>query len=110
MLDVEQPFQVAPFFDAIGILLQLAPDCLEDLAGALDVDLVRHLDPFAEIRACRRARPSERIAAGPYLQRIGANKPYEPFALSVIAFAITWGCLILIQLVSRFQKSAQRPD
>jgi ABC-type spermidine/putrescine transport system, permease component II len=52
----------------------------------------------------------DRPAFGPYLQRIGANKPYEPFALSVIAFAITWGCLILIQLVSRFQKSAQRPD
>ncbi|MBO3760900.1 ABC transporter permease [Ciceribacter sp. L1K23] len=51
----------------------------------------------------------DRPAFGPYLQRIGANKPYEPFALSVIAFAITWGCLALIQLVSRFQKSAQRP-
>ena len=51
----------------------------------------------------------DRPAFGPYLQRIGANKPYEPFALSVIAFGITWGCLALIQLVSRFQKSAQRP-
>ena len=29
-------------------------------------------------------------------------------ALAVIAFAITWGCLSLIQLVSRFQKSAPR--
>ena len=48
----------------------------------------------------------DRPAFGPYLQRIGANKPYEPFALSVIAFAITWGCLALIQLVSRFQKTA----
>ncbi|MBD9372957.1 ABC transporter permease [Rhizobium sp. ARZ01] len=48
----------------------------------------------------------DRPAFGPYLQRIGANKPYEPFALSVIAFAITWGCLSLIQLVTRFQKSA----
>ncbi len=51
----------------------------------------------------------DRPAFGPYLQRIGANKPYEPFALSVIAFAITWGCLGLIQLVSRFQKTTQRP-
>lgn len=51
----------------------------------------------------------DRPAFGPYLQRIGANKPYEPFALSVIAFAITWGCLALIQLVSRFQKSTRRP-
>ncbi|MDR6756694.1 putative spermidine/putrescine transport system permease protein [Mycoplana sp. BE70] len=48
----------------------------------------------------------DRPAFGPYLQRIGANKPYEPFALSVIAFGITWGCLALIQLVTRFQKTA----
>jgi putative spermidine/putrescine transport system permease protein len=48
----------------------------------------------------------DRPAFGPYLQRIGANKAYEPFALSVIAFAITWGCLGLIQLVSRFSKAA----
>ena len=51
----------------------------------------------------------DRPAFGPYLQRIGANKAYEPFALSVIAFGITWGCLVLIQLVSRLQKTAQRP-
>lgn len=51
----------------------------------------------------------DRPAFGPYLQRIGANKPYEPFALSVIAFGITWGCLALIQLVTRFQKFAKRP-
>lgn len=48
----------------------------------------------------------DRPAFGPYLQRIGANKAYEPFALSVIAFGITWGCLALIQLVSRFSKAA----
>lgn len=51
----------------------------------------------------------DRPAFGPYLQRIGANKAYEPFALSVIAFGITWGCLALMQMISRFQKSAQRP-
>ena len=50
----------------------------------------------------------DRPAFGPYLQRVGANKAYEPFALSVIAFGITWGCLSLIQLVSRFSKSAPR--
>jgi putative spermidine/putrescine transport system permease protein len=50
----------------------------------------------------------DRPAFGPYLQRVGANKAYEPFALSVIAFAITWGCLALIQLVSRFSKTAPR--
>ncbi len=50
-----------------------------------------------------------RPAFGVYMQNVGANKAYEPFALSVIAFGITWGCLVLIQLVSRLQKTAQRP-
>lgn len=45
-----------------------------------------------------------RPAFGPYLARIGANKPYEPFALSVIAFGITWVCMGLIQLANRFSK------
>jgi putative spermidine/putrescine transport system permease protein len=45
-----------------------------------------------------------RPAFGPYLQIVGANKAYEPSALAVIAFAITWGCMGLIQLVTRFQK------
>ena len=46
----------------------------------------------------------DRPAFGPYLQRIGHNKPYEPFALSVLAFAITWACMGLIQLVTRLSK------
>ncbi len=50
-----------------------------------------------------------RPAFGPYMQLLGANRAYEPAALAVIAFVITWGCLGLIQLVSRLQKSAQRP-
>ena len=45
-----------------------------------------------------------RPAFGPYLQLMGANKAYEPFALSTIAFAITWACMGLIQLVTRFSK------
>lgn len=45
-----------------------------------------------------------RPAFGPYLQLMGANKAYEPFALAVIAFAITWACMGLIQLVTRFTK------
>jgi putative spermidine/putrescine transport system permease protein len=47
-----------------------------------------------------------RPAFGPYMQLLGANRAYEPAALAVIAFAITWGCLGLIQLVSRLQKAA----
>jgi putative spermidine/putrescine transport system permease protein len=49
-----------------------------------------------------------RPAFGPYMQLLGANRAYEPAALAVIAFAITWGCLALINLVSRFQASTQR--
>jgi putative spermidine/putrescine transport system permease protein len=45
-----------------------------------------------------------RPAFGPYLQLVGANKAYEPSALAVIAFAITWLSMGLIQLVSRFGK------
>ena len=45
-----------------------------------------------------------RPAFGPYLQLIGANRAYEPAALAVIAFAITWGCMGLMQLVTRLAK------
>jgi putative spermidine/putrescine transport system permease protein len=45
-----------------------------------------------------------RPAFGPYMQILGANRAYEPPALAVIAFAITWGCMGLMQLVTRFSK------
>ena len=45
-----------------------------------------------------------RPAFGPYLQVLGANRAYEPAALAVIAFGITWACMGLIQLVTRLQK------
>jgi len=48
-----------------------------------------------------------RPAFGPYLQLIGANKAYEPPALAVIAFLMTWASIGLINLVSRFQKVAR---
>jgi putative spermidine/putrescine transport system permease protein len=51
-----------------------------------------------------------RPAFGPYMQLLGANRAYEPAALAVIAFAITWGCMALIQVVSRFApKSPEQP-
>jgi putative spermidine/putrescine transport system permease protein len=40
-----------------------------------------------------------RPAFGPYLQLIGANRAYEPAALAIIAFAVTWACMGLINLV-----------
>jgi putative spermidine/putrescine transport system permease protein len=45
-----------------------------------------------------------RPAFGPFMQLIGANRAYEPPALAVIAFALTWGCMGLMQLVSRLSK------
>ena len=42
-----------------------------------------------------------RPAFGPYMQLLGANRAYEPAALAVIAFAVTWGCMGLMQLISR---------
>lgn len=43
----------------------------------------------------------DRPAFGPYLQLIGANRAYEPSALAVITFAITWSCMALIQVLGR---------
>lgn len=45
-----------------------------------------------------------RPAFGPYLQLMGANRAYEPFALATIAFAITWACMGLIQLLTRITR------
>ena len=48
-----------------------------------------------------------RPAFGPYLQVLGANRAYEPAALAVISFGITWACMGLIQLVTRFSRHTQ---
>lgn len=47
-----------------------------------------------------------RPAFGPYMQLLGANRAYEPAALAVIAFAITWGCMAVIQVLARFAPRA----
>lgn len=52
-----------------------------------------------------------RPAFGPYLQLIGANRAYEPAALAIIAFIITWGAMGMIQLLARFApKTSPRTD
>ncbi len=43
----------------------------------------------------------DRPAFGPYLQLVGANRAYEPSALAIISFAITWACIGLIQFSAR---------
>ncbi len=46
-----------------------------------------------------------RPAFGPYMQLIGANRAYEPSALAIIAFFVTWACMGLIQLVGRQRRA-----
>jgi putative spermidine/putrescine transport system permease protein len=50
-----------------------------------------------------------RPAFGPYMQLLGANRAYEPAALAVIAFGITWACMGLIQLVARAAPKPAKP-
>lgn len=52
-----------------------------------------------------------RPAFGPYMQNLGANRAYEPAALAIIAFLLTWGCMTMIQLLSRYApKTANKPN
>jgi putative spermidine/putrescine transport system permease protein len=46
-----------------------------------------------------------RPAFGPYLQLIGANRAYEPSALAIIAFLVTWGCMGIINLVGNMKSN-----
>jgi putative spermidine/putrescine transport system permease protein len=48
----------------------------------------------------------DRPAFGPYLQNIGANRAYEPSALAIIAFIVTWACMGLIQIFGRGRAGA----
>jgi putative spermidine/putrescine transport system permease protein len=42
-----------------------------------------------------------RPAFGPYLALIGQDRAYEPAALAIISFALTWGSIAIIQLLGR---------
>lgn len=46
----------------------------------------------------------DRPAFGPFMVWIGGNKAYEPAALAVIAFGITWACMGLIAVAGRLSK------
>src|SRR6266496_1668313 len=49
----------------------------------------------------------DRPGFGPYLQLIGANRAYEPSALAIIAFAVTWACIGLIQVFGRGARTSR---
>lgn len=40
-------------------------------------------------------------AFGPYMALVGRNLAYEPAALAILSFALTWGAIALIQAISR---------
>jgi len=40
-------------------------------------------------------------AFGPYMAEVGRNYAYEPAALSILSFLITWGLIMLMQVLSR---------
>ena len=42
-----------------------------------------------------------RPAFGPYLQQLGQHKAYEPAALSIASFMLTWLAMVLIYFVTR---------
>jgi putative spermidine/putrescine transport system permease protein len=43
----------------------------------------------------------DRPAFGPYMQNLGANRAYEPAALAIISFALTWASMGILQFVAR---------
>jgi putative spermidine/putrescine transport system permease protein len=52
-----------------------------------------------------------RPAFGVYMQNVGANRAFEPAALAIISFVVTWGAMGMIQLLARFApKTAIRTD
>lgn len=38
---------------------------------------------------------------GPYMNEISNRKVYEPSALAILSFALTWGCILIIQRLGR---------
>lgn len=49
-----------------------------------------------------------RPALGPYMVQVGRDRAYEPAALSIMSYALTWICLGLIQFFSRGNKTSQQ--
>lgn len=45
-------------------------------------------------------------AFGPYINLLSSSKVYEPSALTIISFALTWASIVAVDLISRRQVSA----
>jgi putative spermidine/putrescine transport system permease protein len=48
-----------------------------------------------------------RPALGPYMVQVGRDRAYEPAALAIISYALTWACLGVFQLVNRGSSQQQ---
>ncbi len=48
-----------------------------------------------------------RPAFGPYLWLIGQHRAYEPAALTIVSFALTWAAMVIISLVTRGREQGQ---
>ena len=46
-------------------------------------------------------------AFAPYMAFLMQQKAYEPAALAIVSFALTWACMGIIQFVGRGQEQAQ---
>jgi len=50
----------------------------------------------------------DRPAFGPYMQLLGANRAYEPAALAIISFALTWASMGVLQFIGRDVRESGR--
>jgi putative spermidine/putrescine transport system permease protein len=46
---------------------------------------------------------------GPYMNEISNRKVYEPSALAILSFALTWGCILIIQRLGRGRGAQFKP-
>jgi putative spermidine/putrescine transport system permease protein len=46
---------------------------------------------------------------GPYMNAVAATKVFEPSALAILSFALTWGCIVIIQRLGRIRGSRFQP-
>ena len=47
---------------------------------------------------------------GVYMQNVGANRAFEPSALAIVSFVVTWVAMGMIQLLARFAPKTARKD
>src|SRR5690349_2442771 len=64
LFQLEQPFEIAALDIGTERVAEPFADRFQDLAGALDVDLVGDFHRIAEIGTLAGARPAERVAVG----------------------------------------------